>query len=162
MARTDVVKSIDLGWLGILDELKKAQESYVKVGFQQGSETKTQRKGMRTQVPGLSMPQIAAQNEFGTKYIPARPFMSTAVDLNLNMINNYISKQYELILAGKTTTNKALGLIGQMMTGLIQKRIRQIVLPPNSPRTIAIKGSSKPLIDFGQMIQSVSYVVVNK
>ena len=156
------VKTIDLGWLGILNELKKAQDSYVKVGFQQGSVTKTQRKGKRTQVANLSMPQIAAQNEFGTKYIPARPFMRTAVDLNLNMINNYIERQYKLILDGKTTTDKALGLIGQMMTGLIQKRIRQIVLPPNSARTIAIKGSSKPLIDFGQMIQSVTYAVVNR
>lgn len=162
MARTGVVNTIDLGWLGILNELKKAQDSYVKVGFQQGSVTKNQRKGVRKQVAGLSMPEIAAQNEFGTKFIPARPFMSTALDMNLNMINNFIARQYSLILRGKTTTDKALGLIGQMMTGLIQKRIRQIVLPPNSPRTIAIKGSSKPLIDFGQMIQSVSYVVVNR
>lgn len=150
----------DLGWLGILDELGKAQTAYVKVGFQIGSETKNQRKGARKKKAGQSMPEIAAQNEYGTRIIPARPFMSTAVDMNLRTINGYIQKQYGLILIGKSTVDKSLGLIGQLMTGLIQKRIRQIVYPPNAPSTIARKGSSKPLIDFGQMVQSVRYVVV--
>lgn len=152
----------DLGWLGILEQLGKAETAYVKVGFQFGSVTKSQRKGTRKKKPGLSMPEIAAQNEYGTSRIPARPFMSTAVDANRGTINGYIKKQYGLILDGKTTVNKALGLIGQLMTGLIQKRIRQIVYPPNAPSTIARKGSSKPLIDFGQMVQSVRYVVVDR
>ena len=152
----------DLGWLGILNELSKAESAYVKVGFQYGSQTKNQRKGARRKKAGQSMPEIAAQNEYGTKIIPARPFMSTAVDSNRGIINAYIRKQYERVLDGKSTVNKSLGLIGQLMTGLIQKRIRQIVYPPNAPSTIARKGSSKPLIDFGQMIQSVRYVVVDR
>jgi hypothetical protein len=41
----------------------------------------------------------------------------------------------------------------------VQKKIRQITIPPNSPRTIAEKKSSKPLIDFGQMVQSVTFKV---
>lgn len=154
--------SKDLGWLGILDQLAKAESSYVKAGFQVGSQTKNQRKGTRRKKGNQSMPEIAAQNEYGTKTIPARPFMSTAVDMNRAVINDYIEKQYKAILDGRATTDKALGLIGQLMTGLIQKRIRQIVYPPNAPSTIARKGSSKPLIDFGQMIQSVRYQVVNR
>lgn len=152
----------DLGWLGILNELGKAESAYVKVGFQVGSQTKNQRKGARKKKGGQSMPEIAAQNEYGTRIIPARPFMSTAVDANRGQINDYIKKQYGRILDGKSTVNKSLGLIGQLMTGLIQKRIRFITYPPNAPSTIARKGSSKPLIDFGQMIQSVRYVVVDR
>ena len=156
------VKSVDLGWIQILDQLAEAEKSYVKVGFQVGSQTKTQKKGTREKKGGKSMPQIAAENEYGTKYIKPRPFMSTALDMNLPLIHGYIEKQYDLILRGKSTAYKSLGLIGQLMTGLIQKRIRQIVIPANSDRTIAIKKSSKPLIDFGQMIQSVRYVVVRE
>lgn len=153
------LREIDLGFEEILEQVKLAEKSFVKVGFQVGSVTKTQRKGSRKQKPNLSMPEIAAANEFGTKHIPARPFMSTAVDLNLTSINKYIERQWGLILIGKSDVEQSLGLIGQYMTGLIQKRIRQIVLPPNSPTTIAIKKSSKPLIDFGQMVQSVRYIV---
>lgn len=152
----------DLGWLGILDQLNDAESSYVKVGFQVGSQTKTQKKGTRRKKSGKSMPEIAAENEYGSKHVKPRPFMSTAVDMNLPLINGYIEKQYGLIIDGKTTTNRALGMIGQLMTGLIQKRIRQIVTPANSPKWIAIKKSSKPLIDFGQMIQSVRYLVVDR
>lgn len=159
MAKNVTYTTVDLGWLAILDQLALAEKAYVKVGFQMGSVTKNQRKGVRRQKAGQSMPEIAAKNEYGAPGVPARPFMSTAVDMNISLINDYIARQYDLLLKGKSTVDKSLGLIGQLMTGLIQKRIRAIVYPPNSPRTIAIKGSSKPLIDFGQMIQSVRYVV---
>ncbi|MGH2612652.1 MAG: hypothetical protein ACRDFB_06330, partial [Rhabdochlamydiaceae bacterium] len=76
--------------------------------------------------------------------------------------NKAIQGEYNKILDGKSTTERSLGLIGQLMTKLIVQKIRAIVSPPNSPRTIAIKKSSKPLIDFGQMVQSVRYKVVLK
>lgn len=163
MARKDaVVKDIDLGWKEIEKQLEYAAKSYVLVGFQEGSKTKTQVKGDRKKEGGLSMPEIAAENEFGTKKIPARPFMSTSFDENKSKIHSFIRKEYSKILEGKQTTQKALGLMGIAMIGLIQKKIRQIVYPPNSPYTISKKGSSKPLIDFGQMIQSVREKVVLK
>ena len=106
------------------------------------------------------MPEIAAANEFGTETIPARPFMSTSFDENRQRIYNLTQREYGRILDGKTNVAKSLGIIGLFMVGLIQKKIRAIQFPPNSPRTIAIKKSSKPLIDFGQMIQSVREKVV--
>jgi hypothetical protein len=158
MARA--VVDVDLGWNEIQEQLEYAAKSYVQVGFQEDSKTKTQLKGTRRKQGGLSMPEIAASNEFGTDKIPARPFMSTSFDENRNAIYAFIQKNYEKILDGKQTTEKALGLVGIAMVGLIQKKIRQIVYPPNAPSTIKIKGSSKPLIDYGQMIQSVREKVV--
>jgi len=158
MARA--VADKDKGWKEIEKQIEIASKSLVKVGFQQGETTKLQRKGNRTKKSGFSMPDIAAVNEFGSAKIPARPFMRTSFDENRDKITSFVQKNYDKILEGKITTKQALGLIGLAMVGLIQKKIRSIVTPPNSPRTIEIKKSSKPLIDFGQMIQSVREKVV--
>lgn len=153
----------DLGFFETIKNITSFRESEIQIGFQQGSITHTQSKNGRTQSAGQSMPEIAAKNEFGfgsgRGSIPARPFMRTSFDENLEKINRMILNQYKRVTDGKRTADRALGLIGQYMVGLIQKKIRQITTPPNTPYTIAIKGSSKPLIDFGQMIQSVTYVV---
>lgn len=161
MARAGaVVKDLNLGWDEIQQQLALIDKSYVLVGFQEGSVTKRQQKGERFKKAALSMPEIAAANEFGTQTIPARPFMSTAFDENIQRINRAISTEYTRIVDGKTTVQKSLGLIGLLMTRFIVKKIEAIQFPPNSPRTIAIKKSSKPLIDFGQMVQSVTQKVV--
>jgi hypothetical protein len=161
MARADV-KDIDMGWSSIEKELNTFKSAFVLVGFQEGEVTKREVKGQRTKKGGFSMPEIAASNEFGTKNIPARPFMRTSFDENLSKINKLINLQYQAVQDGKKNADQALTAVGVVMVGLIQQKIRSIVSPPNSPRTIAIKGSSKPLIDFGQMIQSVREKVVIK
>lgn len=160
MSQRAGVVDTDMGMEAVVAEIEKLNNSYVKVGFQQGEVTKSQTKGQRSKKAGLSMPQIAAQNEFGTEHIPARPFMRTSFDENREKINRAISGEYDKIVAGQGTVKKSLNLIGLLMTQLIQKKIREIHYPPNAPSTIARKGSSKPLIDFGQMIQSVRHEVV--
>jgi len=145
-----------------INEIEKFSESYVKIGFQEGSVTKSQVKGKRRKEGGKSMPQIAAENEFGTRTTPARPFMRTSFDENREKINRIIASEYDKIIEGNSTVKKSLNLIGLFGVDLIQQKIRSIHYPPNSPRTIAIKKSFKPLIDFGQMVQSVRHKVVIK
>ena len=143
-----------------ITELEKLANSYVLIGFQEGSVTKSQVKGNRRKEAGKSMHQIAAENEFGTKTTPARPFMRTSFDENRQTIANAIDGEYDKILDGTSTVKKSLNLIGLLGVDLVQQKIRAIHFPPNSPRTIAIKKSSKRLIDFGQMIQSFRHKVV--
>lgn len=156
------VLDTDMGMDAVVDAIEKLNNSYVTVGFQQGTVTKSQTKGQRSKKAGLSMPQIAAQNEFGTDIIPARPFMRTAVDSNREKINKAISGQYDKIVAGESTVKNSLNLLGLYMTSLIQKQIRATHYPPNASSTIARKKSSHPLIDFAQMIQSVRHEVYIK
>jgi HK97 gp10 family phage protein len=143
-----------------LAEIEQFANSYVLIGFQEGTVTKSQVKGGRRKAAGKVMAKIAAENEFGTKRIPARPFMRTSFDENRQRINNAIAGEYEKILGSASTVKRSLNLLGLFGVDLIQQKIRAIQFPPNSPRTIAIKKSSKPLIDFGQMIQSVRHKVV--
>ena len=159
MARVDV-EDIDMGWNEILKQIQEFESSTILIGFQEGSTTKREVKGQRIKEGQLSMPEIAVENEFGTNKIPARSFMRTSFDENLPKIRKVISQQYDEIVIGNRKSQNALDAIGSVMQGFIVTKIRQITSPPNSPRTIAEKGSSKPLIDFGQMIQSVTYQVI--
>lgn len=88
----------DLGFEEIQRQIALLDGSYVKVGFQEGTVTKAQVKGQWKQTAGLSIPQIAAENEFGTKTIPARPFMSTSFDENKALINKAIQGEYNMII----------------------------------------------------------------
>lgn len=160
MSQRAGVVDTDMGMEAVVAEIEKLNNSYVKVGFQQGTVTRSQTKGQRSKKAGLSMPQIAAQNEFGTDHIPARPFMRPSFDDNRTVINKAIEGEYDKVVAGQRTVKRSLDLIGLLMTRLIQQKIRAIHYPPNAPSTIARKKSSKPLIDFGQMVQSVRHEVV--
>jgi hypothetical protein len=154
------IDDIDSGFDEIAEELTKLSESTLLIGFQEGDETQKETKGQRTKEAGLSIAQIAGQNEFGDGKIPPRPFMSTSFDENLVRINKIVASQIIRIEEGRRKSDFALDVIGLSIVDMIQAKITQIMTPPNSPTTIAIKGSSKPLIDFGQMRQSVRHVVV--
>jgi len=155
----DVVKDTDLGFNEILRQTEKFAQTSILIGFQEGSTTKTAVKGHREKEGGKSMPEIAFENEFGTKKIPQRSFMRTSFDENIVKIEKFIINQYKKVQDGKIDSDQASGLIGVFMVNSIKRKIRAIKTPPNSPTTIKLKGSSKPLIDFGQMIQSVTYKV---
>lgn len=159
MAR--VVEDKDMGWKNIQEETKKYESASILVGFQEGETTKRELKGQRVKEGNENMAEIAEQNEFGTNKIPARPFMRTSFDENLNKIQKQVNNQYKLVQAQKKDADQALTAVGEFVVGLIKQKIRAIVTPPNSPVTIKLKGSSKPLIDFGQMVQSVTEKVVH-
>lgn len=158
MARP-AVNDIDRGWDEIIRQTQRFRKASVLIGFQDGDVTKTEVKGQREKKGGVFMAQIAAENEFGTKKIPARPFMRTSFDENRERIIKGVITQYQMVQDGKKDADQALGAIGEGIVSLIKQKIRAIVTPPNSPRTIQLKGSSKPLIDFGQMINSVRYKI---
>lgn len=162
MARNVVVTDIDLGYDAIIEEIVKLEKASLLVGIQEQAKTTAQSKNGRTQKAGQSVAEYAAKNEFGDGNIPERSFMRTAFDENLDLIENATADQYGKIIDGDIALTQGLNVIGQIITGLIQTKIRAIIFPPNSPRTIAMKGSSKPLIDFGQMVKSVTYAIRTK
>ncbi len=150
----------DLGFKKAIKDIIQSSKTSVEVGFQNGDITHLQVKGERRKSPGISIAQIASYQEFGTDTIPQRSFMRTSFDENEQRINRFAEKQFGLVLDGKQNILKAFGLIGQLVQSVIQVKIREIRYPPNAESTIKQKGSDKPLIDFGQMIQSVRYAIV--
>ncbi len=114
----------------------------------------------------------AVFNEFGTRGgasgggwggpIPERPFMRNAMRDNRNKYRNALRQSARAILLSETSMKAVLGKLGALAQGDIQGEITSLRTPPNSPVTIALKGSSNPLIDTGAMRQAVTWIVENK
>lgn len=110
---------------------------------------------------GESVAFIAAVHEYGAPSagIPERPFLKPAIiqgkgdQLRLNKVNLI------RILHNQIDFTTALGQLGEMAKGQVQLYIVNGNFAPLKPATIARKGSSKPLIDTGQMRQSVAWEI---
>jgi hypothetical protein len=148
------VKDIDHGWNSIVREFSKAKQPFVKIGVLSDAP-----KDKKTKA---NLASIAAFNEFGTSDIPSRPFMAQTFDLNVFEVKSFIQNECGKILDLKQTIPGALSKIGLFYQAKTQQQITQGKFAPNSPLTIKLKGSSKPLIDTGRLRQSISHEVVIK
>jgi hypothetical protein len=128
------------------DQLKG--DPHVKVGFLSGS----------SYPDGTPVAAIAAANEFGVSVRgqPPRPFFRNMIQRNSNSWPVAIA---DLMRAHDNNVKKALDLVGQGVAGQLRQSIVDLTDPPLAPSTIARKGSSKPLVDTGHMLQSVDYEV---
>jgi len=121
-------------------------------------------KGIPAKMVGMPIAIIAKINEYGATIkrdtyqivIPARPFMryaATQVAKKAPDVQRSIAKR---MAAGKLDPRQGLAQIGMFMEGEIVDSIKNGGWEPNAPSTIAKKGFDKPLIDTGQMWQSVT------
>ncbi|MDR1687277.1 MAG: hypothetical protein LBS21_01535 [Clostridiales bacterium] len=134
-----------------IERLKKLQ---MQVGYQHGEAVNED---------GADVADIAMFNELGTENIPARPFLRQSVDNHADKINAMCKAQLRGITSGSKTAEDALNALGVMQKGLVQNEIRNGSFVKNAPSTVARKhGSEQPLIDTGQMRDSVQYVIAKK
>ena len=111
----------------------------------------------------------AVWNEFGTKGgasgggwggpIPERPFLRNAMRNNASKYRNAMASSAERILLGQATLDSVLTKLGTLAEQDVKNEITSLRSPPNSPVTIEMKGSDNPLIDTGEMRNSVRYKV---
>lgn len=115
----------------------------------------------------------AFYNEFGTKGsgkpfstprgggfggpIPERPFMRNTMRSNRSKYLAAMKTSAAQILRGTVAISAVARKLGVLAVADIQKEIVSLTSPPNSSLTIALKGSSNPLIDTGEMRQSVTF-----
>lgn len=103
----------------------------------------------------------ALANEYGTSNIPERSFIRSTSDEKNQEWGKSIDKIVDRLLTEELDVNQYLGLLGKKMVGDIKDKISSNILPPNSPATIKRKGSSKTLIDTGEMRSSIHYKIEN-
>lgn len=108
----------------------------------------------------LTVLDVAIINEFGLG-VPERPFLRNWFDQNRAANMEALRRAIRLVLAGKMPLEQALELVGLKFVGGIQQAIarRTLGLKANAPETIAEKGSDTPLIDIGQLRQSLTHLV---
>lgn len=108
---------------------------------------------------GLSVPQNAFWQEFGTKFQPPRPFMRRTIAAYSGQWGTAFAK---IAKDQKYDAKRTLTLMGIGIQGQIQQSIKELTDPPLSPVTVKAKGFNKPLIHTSLMIRSVDYEVVAK
>lgn len=144
----------DFGWRRIRAAFTALPRGYTKVGLQTGDQH-TDPEGAQT-----SQAQIGAYHEFGTESIPRRPFMSATLEAKRRDLHDFKQRLLTNVFQGSLGVRQALGLLGQRHEDQVKAAIRKGPWEPNAPATIAAKGSSRPLIDTGQMVQAIRHVEV--
>ena len=142
----------DRGYRRITLDFKELKGKGVKVGVM-GSES----------AEGTSVVDYAFYNEFGTSTIPPRPFMAMTADKNRDKVQAFAGFMVGKMIDGRLDANTVLKNLGEWYKAQIQLTIRNAKswAEPNVPSTIAMKGSSSPLIDTGRLVNSISYELVN-
>jgi hypothetical protein len=127
---------------------KLAQPATVRIGFLENSRYPD----------GTPVAMIAAIQDFGAPRagVPPRPFFRNMIAARKGEWPAAIAGQlkatgYDVELTLKRT--------GEAVAGQLRESIQQTNVPPLKPATIKRKGFSKPLVDTGEMLKSVSYEV---
>lgn len=105
---------------------------------------------------GTPVAYVATIHEFGTSKTPARPFMRPAVqDHGAEWIES-LAQGVAASLRGGPSPEQVLEVVTLQAAGDVAQKIQAVTSPALSPVTIARKGHDKPLVDTGQMLQSVT------
>lgn len=92
--------------------------------------------------------------------IPARPFMRTYYDNNLDKIGKFAEQRFrDFLFKPGVSLDSVFSAIGLYVQNGIKNQIRtsKAWAVPNAPSTIKQKGSDKPLVDHGIMINNVTF-----
>lgn len=140
---------VDAGWMAIRKRVIEiaARDRYVKVGVIGDEELAT----------------IAAVHEYGSPQnnIPERSFIRRTFSEKEAAHRAFLARVVTQILRGTLTVDRGLGMIGAWGAAEVKKTITAgpHIPPPLSPRTIARKGSDRPLVDTGQLVGAITWEV---
>jgi hypothetical protein len=118
-------------------------------------------KDGRTDDDEIGSAGILAVHEFGAPElgIPERSVVRRSIRENLAKYRKLNAQNLRKVVRSEMSVAQALGILGAVAAGDVQMTIRKADLAPLKPETIRRKGSSKPLIDTGQVIQSITFEV---
>lgn len=165
--RRNRVKDIDRGWKKLRKHLPEAVGAYVKIGVpaKVGKQKKkiNEKDAKELVESNVTLAMVAWWQEFGTRtkdggeHVPERSFIRSTHDEQLRKIKLIKTQLVLKMLDGDMRVKEALTILGEHMKSRIQDKIITLSTPPNDPATIKRKGSSNPLVDIAQLLQSITY-----
>ena len=154
-----------------IQELAKKASVSILVGYPSGREhvptwhknEDGEYKGYNGESPENIQPMdvadLARDLHFGTAIIPARPFLEDGIRSKEKEIQKALAEEVKKIEEGKSANWAKIGTIA---VGAIQELVRSDFYKssvPNSQKTIDYKGSDTPLIDGGDMLNQLTFLV---
>lgn len=110
---------------------------------------------------GESIIDVAIMNNYGYG-VPRRDFMTPASKRWNESCNQTAEDLGEDLILGKINADATLKKMGEDGAEIIREEIIKLNSPPNSPYTIALKGSDNPLVDSGDMSKAATYELREK
>ena len=155
MALTVKTKSTNSNYIKNLQ--KQIKNAKVKVGVPKSANTT--KEGQDT---SITLAEVAAINEFGSPglNIPERSFIRETIQEETQNLKKLAAKQAKKIFALEVTTEQGIGVIGEFVKSKIIKKFTANNWEANAPSTVKAKGSGTPLIDTGQLRQSIQWELI--
>ena len=144
---------------GLLDRIRSVAKRYttkIEVGYFGNAMHKPSITSGKSRP--IALKDLAAIHELGLG-VPKRAFIEPSLKKNRKKYLVYAGKQITPIIRGKKSLNASWQGLGVMAVADIQQYMVTASFTPLAASTIARKGSSKPLIDTGQLRQSITYRV---
>lgn len=148
------VRDTDRGYEAMTKAIFGLQRPQVGVGiFEAGGQAPAGR--------GVTLIEVAVWNEFGTEdgHVPGRSFLRAWFDENVDLAKETLTKLLQAVIAGKLSKENALNQFGLWLQAQVQARIARGIPPENRPSTVRKKGSSKPLVNTGQLRSSITFAI---
>lgn len=140
----------DLGWKRVLKQA--AIKRHVEVGVRGEDDPRFEGE--------IGNVELAAIHEFGLGHQDERSFIRDPIDANLPKYRLLTKRLGQRVYTLKMSLVQALNVLGLKAQSDMRRAIRAGIPPELSDETIDRKGSSKPLIDTGQLVSSLTYKVV--
>ncbi|WP_306308953.1 hypothetical protein [Xylella fastidiosa] len=140
-------------WKALAQRLQTLGERAVVVGIPAAHNARTE--------DGIGSAGLLAVHELGApeRGIPERSVVRRSISEHQDKYVALHRQHLRAVLRDAMTVETALNLLGTVAAGDVKATIRHADLPPLRQQTIQRKGSSAPLIDTGQMLQSITYEV---
>jgi hypothetical protein len=161
MSNTGRVFIKDLGLKDYTDNVESLKSMFIKAGYPEAGEIAAPEDGKEGIYDLDEMITIVMAHEFGLG-VPERSFMRAAIDENIVAIEKTKERLFDRVALGKMTADQAMSALGSYAVGIIRKKIIDGPFEKLKEATIKAKGSSKPLVDSGQMKNTVQFVIQRK
>ena len=133
----------------------KYPPAYADIGVVENSIGVNRRTG---KVKEISVAEEAARNEFGdpSRNVPARPFLEMTANENIDQWDDEAAS----LLQNKQGSRSVIETIAILARDAVKEKISTGEgRAPNAPLTVLIKGRNQPLVDFGDLLNSISYEI---
>lgn len=154
------VKVDDRVWKELRRRVERIGEHHVRVGVL------ASKGGDQAHEEGspITLIELAAIHELGSPAagIPARSSIRKTFDLRKDALARAVAKLARAVVDGRMEYEQALNVLGSWGVQQVKARITSGagVPPPLQPATIARKGSSRPLVDTGRLLNAITWEVV--
>lgn len=110
----------------------------------------------------LTVPELAAIQEYGTAGIPARGYMRRALQTSDELINRVAGVEIAKVANGDSSPTRAMAEVGDAVAGRVLDTLESTTswAAPNAPLTVKLKGHAVPLLGVnGQLRTELTYAV---